>query len=86
MQSKYRLKFPDLQRKIVLILKSRNSRPVEIASKLAKPTKTITAQLAYLSLKNKVDVMKRKGIKKPVVEKEEGSVYKLSDEVKEILS
>ena len=54
---------------------------------MGKPTKTITAQLAYLGLKSRVSLMKRKGIEKPVVEKasDRPAVYKLTDEVRDIL-
>lgn len=76
-----------LQRKIVNTLRTGNFRPKEIAVKLGKPTKTITSQLAYLGLKSRIDVMRRKGIEKPLVEKEteKPAVYKLSDEIKRIL-
>jgi predicted AAA+ superfamily ATPase len=77
-----------LQRKIVNILAENNSRPIEIATRLSKPTKTITAQLAYLGFKSRADVMVRKGIEEPVVEKasERPAVYKLTDSVKRLLS
>lgn len=76
-----------LQRKIVNILRTGNFRPKEIAVKLGKPTKTITSQLAYLGLKSRIDVMRRKGIDKPLVEKEtdKPAVYKLSEELKNSL-
>jgi energy-coupling factor transporter ATP-binding protein EcfA2 len=81
-------KLSPLQRKIVLVLRDKSSRPVEIATKLGKPAKTITSQLAYLGLKNRVGVMKRKGIEEPVVEKasEKPAVYKLTDRIKKVLS
>ncbi len=73
-----------LQKDIVNILKIGNFTPSEIAKKLNKPTKTITSQLAYLSLKSGIELMKRKGIENPIVEKisEDSSVYRLTDEVK----
>lgn len=76
-----------LQRGIVEILKMGNFTPSEIAVKLNKPTKTITSQLAYLSLKSGVKVMKRKGIDYPVVEKvsDKPAIYRLTDEAKRIL-
>ncbi len=72
-----------LQKEIVSILKKGNFTPSEIAKKLKKPTKTITSQLAYLSLKSGIGVMKRKGIENPLVEKvsEDSSVYRLTDEI-----
>jgi len=72
-----------LQKDIVSILKTGNFTPSEIAKKLKKPTKTITSQLAYLSLKSGVGVMKRKGIENPVVEKvsDKPAVYRLTEEV-----
>ena len=77
-----------LQKSIVEILKTGNYRPKEMAQKLKKPTKTVTSQLAYLSLKSGVEIMRRKGIESPVVEKisDNLSVYKLADDVKEILT
>lgn len=79
-------KLSPLQREIVNILKTGNFTPSEIAVKLNKPTKTITSQLAYLSLKSGIEVMKRKGIEHPVVEKvsNEKSVYRLTDEAKKL--
>ena len=81
-------KLSPLQRSIVDLLKTENQRPKELAQKLQKPTKTITSQLAYLSLKAGVKTMRRKGIEKPVVEKvsENSSVYKLADSIKEVLT
>ena len=81
-------KLSPLQRKIVEILKTGNYRPKEMAQKLKKPTKTVTSQLAYLGLKSGVETMRRKGIESPVVEKisDSLSVYKLADDVKEILT
>ena len=77
-------KLSPLQKKIVNILKTGDFTPSEIAKKLNKPTKTITSQLAYLSLKSGVGVMRRKGIENPIVEKvsDKPAVYKLTDEVK----
>ncbi len=76
-----------LQRKIVNVLRTGNFRPKEIAVKLGKPTKTITSQLAYLGLKSRIDVMRRKGIDNPLVEKEtdKPAVYKLSDDIRRTL-
>lgn len=87
-KEKFLKKLSPLQKKIVLILNESNSRPIEIATKLAKPTKTITGQLAYLGLKSRADVMVRKGIEEPVIEKvsEDSSVYKLADKIKKLLS
>ena len=74
-----------LQRDIVNVLKTGNFAPKEIAAKLNKPNKTITSQLAYLELKAKPDVMRRKGIENPVVEKvsDKPAIYRLTDEAKE---
>ena len=79
-KEKFLKKLSPLQKKIVLILNESNSRP--------KPTKTITGQLAYLGLKSRADVMVRKGIEEPVIEKvsEDSSVYKLADKIKKLLS
>jgi type II secretory pathway predicted ATPase ExeA len=86
-KSEFLAKLSPLQRKIVNILMEKNSRPIEIATKLAKPTKTITGQLAYLGLKSRVGVMMRKGIEQPVVEKasEKPAVYKLTEDIKKML-
>ncbi|MFH1473622.1 MAG: ATP-binding protein [Candidatus Aenigmatarchaeota archaeon] len=83
----YMGKFSPLQRKIINVLRWENARPSEIAAKLGKPTKTITGQLAYLGLKSRVEVMKRKGIEKPIVEKasEKPPVYRLTKEVRDFL-
>jgi predicted AAA+ superfamily ATPase len=87
-KEKFLAKLSPLQKKIVLVLAENNSRPIEIAKKLAKPTKTITGQLAYLGLKSRADVMMRKGIEDPVVEKvsERPAVYRLTERVKKLLS
>lgn len=58
-----------LQKDIVRVLKTGDSRPVDIARILNKPAKTITSQLAYLSLKAGIETMKRKGLNQPLVEK-----------------
>jgi predicted AAA+ superfamily ATPase len=87
-QTDFMEKLSPLQRKIVDILKTGNYRPKEMAQKLKKPTKTVTSQLAYLGLKSGVEIMHRKGIEHPIVEKisDSMSVYKLTDEIKEILT
>jgi len=74
-------KLSPLQKDIVNILKTGNFTPSQIATKLNKPTKTITSQLAYLSLKTNVELMKRKGIEHPLVEKvsDKPAVYRLKD-------
>ena len=74
-----------LQRDIVNILKTGNFTPKEISVKLNKPNKTITSQLAYLGLKTKIEVMRRKGIENPVVEKvsDRPAIYRLTEEAKE---
>ncbi|MFH0929044.1 MAG: AAA family ATPase [Candidatus Aenigmatarchaeota archaeon] len=76
-----------LQRKIVIVLKTGNHRPKDIAKRLKKPAKTITSQLAYLSLKAGIKTMKRKGIENPVVEKIPGThaVYRLTDSARKTL-
>ena len=77
-----------LQRRIVEVLETGNYRPKEIAQRLKKPTKTVTSQLAYLSLKSGVEVMRRKGIEHLIVEKISDmlSVYRLTDEARENLT
>ena len=72
-----------LQKKIVMILKTGDYRPVDIARKLDKPPKTITSQLAYLSLKAGVDIMKRKGLEEPLVERisKRPTLYRLKDDI-----
>jgi len=84
----YLERFSPLQRKIINVLRTGNFRPKEIAAKLGRPTKTITSQLAYLGLKSKIMVMRRKGIEKPIVEKisEKPPVYRLTNYVKNFLS
>jgi Cdc6-like AAA superfamily ATPase len=74
-------KLSPLQKQIVNILKTGDFTPSQIARKLNKPTKTITSQLAYLSLKSRVEVMKRKGIEQPLVEKvsDKPALYRLTD-------
>ncbi|MBN2202731.1 MAG: AAA family ATPase [Candidatus Aenigmarchaeota archaeon] len=76
-----------LQRRIVIVLKTGNHRPSEIAKKLKKPAKTITSQLAILGLKSGVKMMQRKGIEDPIVEKVEGAhaVYRLTDSARRVL-
>jgi hypothetical protein len=70
-----------LQKDIVRVLKTGDSRPVDIARILNKPTKTITSQLSYLGLKAGIETMKRKGLEQPLVEKisERPTKYRLRE-------
>jgi predicted AAA+ superfamily ATPase len=70
-----------LQKDIVAVLRTGNFRPVDIAKRLGKPSKTITSQLAYLGLKAGINTMKRKGLEQPLVEKvsERPVLYKLRE-------
>jgi type II secretory pathway predicted ATPase ExeA len=70
-----------LQREIVEILRTGDFRPVDIAVRLGKQSKTITSQLAYLSLKAGAEMMKRKGVEHPLVEKvsERPTKYRLKE-------
>jgi hypothetical protein len=70
-----------LQRDIVNILRTGDFRPVDIAVRLNKPSKTITSQLAYLGLKAGIETMKRKGMEQPLVEKisERPVLYRLKE-------
>lgn len=81
-------KLSPLQARIVEALLVEDLRPKEMAQKLKKPAKTVTSQLAYLSLKAGLKTMARKGIDRPVVEKVPGrhAVYTLADWVREILT
>lgn len=87
-RSNFIKKLSPLQKSIVELLKEGEYRPKELAQKLRKPTKTITSQLAYLSLKSGFDTMRRKGVDEPVVERKPGkdAIYRLTDGMKELLT